>query len=130
MRKFLTALVVIPLGFVLVDFAIANRHFVTVSYDPLISDDSSLSFSLPLFLLLIVVGVLGVVAGGSAVWLAQGRWRRAARRNEAAARSARAELADLRAAAAPAKPDPQRLPVPSGAGLYGPVGRDKQRATL
>lgn len=31
MRKFLTALIVIPLGLILVTFAVANRHFVTVS---------------------------------------------------------------------------------------------------
>ncbi|MEK9280719.1 MULTISPECIES: LapA family protein [unclassified Bradyrhizobium] len=134
MRKFLTALIVIPLGLILVDFAVANRHFVTVSFDPFISADPSLSVTLPLFLLLIVVAVLGVLAGGCAVWLGQGRWRRAARRNEAEARSARAELADLRAQAAAARQDrgkdPQRLPIPSGAGLYGPIGRDKQRATL
>ena len=130
MRKFLTALIVLPLGLILAAFAVANRHFVTVSFDPFISDDPALSITLPLFLLLILVAALGVVAGGSAVWLGQRRWRRAARRNDAEARAVRAELADLRAQAAAGKAEPQRLPVPSGMGLYGPVGRDKQRATL
>lgn len=130
MRKFLTALIVIPLGLVLVTFAVANRHFVTVSFDPLVQDDPSLSLALPLFLLLILVAALGVVAGGCAVWIGQRRWRRAARLHEADARAVRDELADLRAQAAAARPEPQRLPVPAGAGLYGPVGRDKQRATL
>jgi uncharacterized integral membrane protein len=130
MRKFLTALIVIPLGLILVAFAVANRHFITVSFDPFISDDPSLSITLPLFLLLILVAALGVLAGGSAVWFGQRRWRRAARRNDAEARAARAELANLRAQATAAKPESQRLPAPSGMGLYGPVGRDKQRATL
>jgi hypothetical protein len=130
MRKFLTALIVLPLGLILVAFAVANRHFITVSFDPFISNDPSFSITLPLFLLLILVAALGVLAGGSAVWFGQRRWRRAARRNDAEARAARAELADLRAKAAAAKPESQRLPVPSGMGLYGPVGRDKQRATL
>ncbi|WP_448040174.1 DUF1049 domain-containing protein [Bradyrhizobium liaoningense] len=130
MRKFLTALIVIPLGLILGAFAVANRHFVTVSFDPFISDDPSLSLTLPLFLLLILVAALGVVVGGSAVWFGQRHWRRAARRNDVEARSARAELADLRAQAAAARPEPQRLPAPSGVGLYGPIGRDKQRATL
>ena len=130
MRKFLTALVVIPLGLILMVFAVANRHFVTVSFDPFVSNDPSFSVTLPLFLLLIVVAALGVLAGGCAVWFGQRHWRRAARRHEADARAARGELADLRAQAAPARPEPQRLPVPSGVGLYGPVGRDKQRATL
>jgi uncharacterized integral membrane protein len=130
MRKFLTALIVIPLALILVTFAVANRHFVTVSFDPFMSNDPSLSITLPLFLLLILVATLGVVAGGCAVWFGQRHWRRAARRNDAEARAARVELANLRAQAAPARPDPQRLPAPSGTGLYGPVGRDKQRATL
>ena len=130
MRKFLTALIVIPLGLILVTFAVANRHFITVSFDPFIANDPSLSVTLPLFLLLILIAALGVFAGGSAVWVGQRRWRRAARRNDAEARAARTQLADLRAQAAAAKPQPQRLPVPSGVGLYGPIGRDKQRATL
>ncbi|MGV7216568.1 lipopolysaccharide assembly protein LapA domain-containing protein [Bradyrhizobium sp. UFLA05-112] len=131
MRKFLTALIVIPFFLLLVVFAVANHHFVTVSFDPFNSADPSLSVALPLFLLLILVAFLGVLAGGCAVWFGQRHWRRAARRHEADARSARSELADLRASAAASRPDPQRLPVlPTGAGLYGPVGRDKQRATL
>ena len=130
MRKFLTALVVIPLGLILMVFAVANRHFVAVSFDPFVSNDPSFSVTLPLFLLLIVVAALGVLAGGCAVWFGQRHWRRAARRHDADARAARGELADLRAQAAAARPEAQRLPVPSGVGLYGPVGRDKQRATL
>ncbi|WP_407115829.1 lipopolysaccharide assembly protein LapA domain-containing protein [Bradyrhizobium sp. LMG 9283] len=130
MRKFLTALIVIPLGLILVTFAVANRHFVTVSFDPFISEDPSFSATMPLFLLLILVAALGVVAGGCAVWFGQRRWRRAARRHEADARAARGELTDLRAHVAAARPETQRLPVASGVGLYGPIGRDKQRATL
>ncbi|QQN64322.1 DUF1049 domain-containing protein [Bradyrhizobium diazoefficiens] len=130
MRKFLTALIVIPLGLILVTFAVANRHFVTVSFDPFMAADPALSVTLPLFLLLILVAALGVIVGGCAVWFGQRHWRRAARRHEADARTARVELADLKAQVAPAKPEAQRLPAPSGLGLYGPVGRDKQRATL
>ena len=130
MRKFLTALVVIPLGLILMVFAVANRHFVTVSFDPFVSNDPSFSVTLPLFLLLIVVAALGVLVGGCAVWFGQRHWRRAARRHDADARAARGELADLRAQSAAARPEPQRLPVASGLGLYGPAGRDKQRATL
>ncbi|MBR0783425.1 lipopolysaccharide assembly protein LapA domain-containing protein [Bradyrhizobium iriomotense] len=130
MRKFLTALIVIPLGLILATFAVANRHFVTVSFDPFMANDPALSLTMPLFLLLILVAALGVVAGGCAVWFGQRRWRRAARRHEADARAARGELADLRAQVTAARPDQQRLPVPAGVGLYGPIGRDKQRATL
>ncbi|QQO34219.1 DUF1049 domain-containing protein [Bradyrhizobium diazoefficiens] len=130
MRKFLTALIVIPLALILVTFAVANRHDVTVSFDPFMANDPALSRTMPLFLLLILVAALGVIAGGCAVWFGQRHWRRAARRHEADARAARVELADLRTQTAPPRPEPQRLPVPSGVGLYGAIGRDKQRATL
>src|SRR5690242_14880828 len=89
MRKFLTALIVIPLALLFVVFAVANRQFVTVSFDPF-GRDPALSASLPLFALLILVGILGVLAGGLATWFGQRHWRRAARRHEADARSARA----------------------------------------
>src|SRR4051794_30397592 len=99
MRKFFTALVVIPLGLVFIIFAVANRHLVTVSLDPFNSADPSIAVTLPLFVLIIAVAILGVIAGGSPTWFRQRRWRRAARQHEADARGARAEAADLRARA-------------------------------
>jgi len=111
MRKFLTVLIVVLLGLIFVAFAIANRHPVTVSFNPL--DPSDAALSLPLFVLLIMVAILGVVVGGGATWFGQRHWRRAARRHAAEARAAKAELADSRGAA---RADPQRLPAPLEAG--------------
>jgi len=130
MRKFFTALVVIPLGLIFIVFAVANRHFVTVSFDPFNSTDPSISVTLPLFVVIIVVAILGVIAGGLGTWFRQRRWRRAARRHETDARQARAEAEDLRAAAAASRVDRRRLPAPSNGGLYGTGGRDKQGVTL
>jgi len=130
MRKFLNVLIVLPLGLILIVFAVANRHFVTVSFDPFNTTEPALAASLPLFALIIAVAILGVVAGGLATWFGQRRWRRAARRHEADARDARAELADLRAASMAARGEPARLAGPSQAGFYGVAGRDKQGATL
>ena len=131
MRKFFTALVLIPLGLIFIVFAVANRHLVTVSFDPFNSSDPSVGVTLPLFVVIIAVAILGVVAGGSATWFRQRHWRRAARQHEADARQARAQLADLRAGAmTPSRYDPQRLPAPPQGGGYGAGGRDKQGATL
>ena len=130
MRKFFTALVVIPLGLIFIVFAVANRHFVTVSFDPFNSTDPVIYVRSPLFVVIIVVAILGVVAGGMATWFRQRHWRRAARQYEADARRARAEAADLRAAAAVSRLDQPRLPAPSQCGFYGSTGRDKQGATL
>jgi len=130
MRKFFTALVVIPLGLIFIVFAVANRHWVTVSFDPFNSVDPSVAVSMPLFVVIIAVAILGVAAGGSATWFRQRRWRRAARQHEADARRARAEMTDLRAAAVVSRGGPQQLPAPAQRGIYGSAGRDKQGATL
>ena len=130
MRKFLTAVVLIPLGLLFVVFAVANRHLVTVSFDPFNSTDPSMSVRLPLFVLIIAVAIAGVVAGGSATWFRQRHWRRAARQHEADARAARAQLADLRSGTAPLRDDPRRLAGPLQGDGSGASGRDKQGATL
>ena len=130
MRKFFTAVVLIPLGLIFVVFAVANRHWVTVSFDPFNSTDPSIAIRLPLFVVIIAVAILGVAAGGTATWFRQRHWRRAARQHEADARAARAQLTDLRAGTAPSRYDPQRLPSPAQGGGSGPGGRDKQGATL
>jgi hypothetical protein len=85
--------------------------------------------TLPLFLVIIITAAIGVVAGGSATWFRQRRWRRAARQHEADARQARGQLADLRAATAP-RAGSQPFPALPPAGAYGASGRDKQGATL
>ncbi len=126
MRKFFGTLFAILLGLILVTFAVANRHFVTVSFDPFNSADPSVSVSLPLFVLIIAVAMLGVIAGGCATWVGQRRWRRAARQHEADARQVRAQLAELRSAP---RGEAARPALP-GRGLYVAGGRDKQGLTL
>jgi len=130
MRKFFTALVLIPLGIIFLIFAVANRRLVTVSFDPFNSADPSVGVTLPLFLVIIIVAILGVVTGGAATWLRQRHWRRAARQQEADAREARAQLAQLQAASRPQRPvqsSPALLPYigDSGVGM-----RDKHDTTL
>src|SRR3569832_1725961 len=127
MRKFLNAAILIPLGVIFVVFAVANRHMVTVPFDPFNSSDPALGFSLPLFAVIIVVAILGVLAGGSATWFNQRRWRRAARLHEAAARETRRHLADLRASLAASIPRDFSPPAALAQGAYR---RDKLGATL
>ena len=130
MRKFFTALVVIPLGILFIVFAVANRHLVTVSFDPFNTVNPSVAVTMPLFVAIIVVAILGVAAGGTATWFRQRHWRRAARQHEAEARRARAETADLRAAAVVSRGGTPQLAAPVQRGIYGSAGRDKQGATL
>jgi uncharacterized integral membrane protein len=111
MQKFLTALVLIPLGLIFVVFGVANRHMVTVTFDPFNPGDADASVTLPLFIVLIGVAILGVIAGGMATWLRQRRWRRAARQHQADAIDVRQQLAALRASiVASPQSDSQRVP--------------------
>ncbi len=73
MRKFFTTAAVIFLGLIFVVFAVANRHFVTVSFDPFNSADPSIAVRLPLFIVMIAVAMVGVIAGGVMTWFRQGR---------------------------------------------------------
>jgi len=95
-RKIVNFAILLPLAVILVIFAVANRHWVTVSFDPFNSINPSLALDLPLFAVILLSIIAGVVAGGIATWLRQRRWRRAARRHEADAATARAELASTR----------------------------------
>ena len=89
-RKIVTAIIVIPLAVVIIAFAIANRQIVTVSFDPFSVTEPAAVVALPLFALIILLLIIGVLLGGAAAWLRQSRWRSTARRLER-------EVADLRA---------------------------------
>jgi uncharacterized integral membrane protein len=89
-RKIIAALILIPLALVIVIFAVANRRPVTISLDPFGSGDPALT--LPLFALAFILVIAGVIIGGAATWFGQGKWRRAARRASAEARTFKAEI--------------------------------------
>ena len=114
LRKIVAAVILIPLAIVIVAFGVANRQFVTLSFDPFSAERPASSVSLPLFVLVIGLLILGVVIGGVATWLSHGRWRRAARRFEREVQTLRGELAALRrtphgGVAAEATKPPERL---------------------
>jgi uncharacterized integral membrane protein len=88
-RKIVAAFILVPLAVVIIAFAVANRQIVTVSFDPFSAERPAASLTLPLFALIIVLLVIGVLVGGTATWLRQAKWRRTARRLER-------EVADLR----------------------------------
>lgn len=96
LNKIFTILVAVPVGILLVVFAVANRHAVTVSLDPFGADSPALSATMPLFLLVLLLLGTGVVAGGFATWLSQAKWRRAARYLDTEARHLRAEREALK----------------------------------
>lgn len=95
-RKFVTALILVPLAIVVVALAVANRQSVLVSFDPFDQANPAFAQPVPLYLLVLALVIVGVVVGGIAAWLRQGKWRRAARLAQGEARALRAELDRLK----------------------------------
>jgi uncharacterized integral membrane protein len=95
-RKIITALIVVPLAALIIAFAVANRQMVTVSFDPTSSTNPAYDVPLPLFVLVFILLILGVIVGGAAAWLGQSPWRRTARKLDADVRALHDELAEIR----------------------------------
>ncbi|WP_439498689.1 LapA family protein [Bosea sp. (in: a-proteobacteria)] len=98
MKAFFKALILVPVALVIVLFSVANRAPVRVSFDPISRDAPVLAFDLPLFAVVLAAIAVGVLIGGLASWLAQGKHRKAARRNRREAEVLRGEAQSLRAA--------------------------------
>jgi uncharacterized integral membrane protein len=116
MRKLITALVLIPLGILLVMFAVANREAIPVSFDPFDTGRPALSVQIPLYVLIFALVGVGVLVGGIAAWFKQHRWRVRARRAEAEARELRARLdaaATRRSVPAPREASPPFIVPPA-----------------
>ena len=106
--RIVSALIIIPLAVIIIAFAVANRQSVTLSFDPLSSTNPAYSATLPLFVVIFIVLILGVLIGGVAAWIGQTKWRRAARRLDADVRALHQELAAIRRRFGPeAPPTPQ-----------------------
>jgi hypothetical protein len=97
MKTFLKWLLLLPLGAVALVFAIANRHSVTVVFDPFGNDIEGLHLTAPLFIVLFLAVMLGVLLGGVGSWLAQGKYRKLARSTKSDLAQLRGETERLRA---------------------------------
>lgn len=105
MRRLLSWIVGLPVAVVLIGFAMANRHLVQVSFDPLSPREPWMALSVPLWTVLFFGIFLGLIAGWVGAWLKQGKWRRAAR-------GARSELAASRSEADRLRREQARLAAP------------------
>ena len=111
--KLFYRLLFIPVAAVFVVFAVANRHALTLDLWPL-----PLEIDLPVYIAVLGALVAGMVVGGSAQWISDGKWRRRARagRRKASAlerrltlvEAAREEGRDEPPAPAPAPGAPSR----------------------
>lgn len=96
MIRFLKALILLPIAILIVLLAVANRAPVTLSLDPFSQDAPEFATQLPLFAVIFAAVMVGVLIGGTASWLAQGKTRKARRQFRREANQLRHETERLR----------------------------------
>jgi hypothetical protein len=95
-RKIVNWVILLVIAAGVVALAVANRQNVIVNLDPLGLTSPPLTTSPRVWLLALIMVVVGVIVGGVAVWMRQGRWRRSARALDREARALRAENLELK----------------------------------
>ena len=90
--------VLVPLCLGLIIFALANRHFVVVGFNPFVQPDGTVAagYGVPMFVVLYVILLVGVLLGGTATWFAQASHRRREKHWRREAHMLNAELEKLR----------------------------------
>jgi hypothetical protein len=109
MRRAVLLLILVPLAIVVIVLSVANRASVTFSLDPFGGNPPALSLTAPLFVFLFATLALGVLVGGIAAWIRQGRWRSLARAERAELARTRQEVERLRQRLAETAP---QVPLP------------------
>lgn len=104
-NRFLLIAVFAPLAIVIIALAVANRELVAFTLDPFNPGNPALTLNLPLFVLLFLALIVGLLVGSAATWIKQGRHRRLARQREQ-------EVRALRDAAVRSTPQKVALPKP------------------
>jgi len=100
LRRALNWIIGVPVVAAIAAFAVANRQWIIVSFDPLSREAPRATVSMPLWALLFCGIFIGLVAGWFACWFAQKKWRRAAREARAELQHGQDELTRLKRDAA------------------------------
>jgi uncharacterized integral membrane protein len=79
LKRIFNWLVGVPIAVVAIVFAIANRQWITISFDPLNRTHPFATVDMPLWALFFCGVFVGIFAGWLVAWIAQGKWRKAAR---------------------------------------------------
>lgn len=96
MKRFFKFLFLVPVVLVVLALAVANRHSVTIFLDPFAGQmPEGTQIVAPLYIVMLLAAMAGIVLGGLTTWLEQGKYRRSARRAKSEVDSLRAEIARL-----------------------------------
>jgi uncharacterized integral membrane protein len=121
LRKIIAAIILVPLAVIIIAFAVANRQEVVISFDPFDTVQPGYSQATWLFVPIFAALIVGVLIGGLASWLRQGKWRGAARRFERELQMLRGKLAAFEDMAGGASDIPQARNPPERLRLKPPV---------
>jgi uncharacterized integral membrane protein len=109
-RRLLNWFVLLPLAVVIVLFAVANRTWVTVSFDPFEGKESPLTLYVPLFIVIFAALIVGIVIGGLVSLARQWRLWRASRAAQDELARMKAEVESMRKTEEGSKPQFPSLP--------------------
>ncbi len=115
MRRVLNWVIWLPVTILVIGFAVANRQWVDVSFDPFDATQPFASIGMPLWALLFCGLFIGAIAGWSICWIGQGKWRRSTRDALRELRRANDEAASLKREA----PLAENLPAITTADHFG-----------
>jgi len=85
LKRLTTLFILVPIAIVLLMLAVSNRSFVSLNVPPYFDDQPLYIFSVPVYGLVFASLILGMLVGGFATWLKQGKHRKAARDRKAEA---------------------------------------------
>lgn len=97
MRRILSLILLVPVALLVALFAMANRVPTRIAFDPFTPENPVWSLTAPLWVILFVVFAVGVLLGGVAAWLVQGKHRKAERAYKREAGDLRSEVDRARA---------------------------------
>lgn len=80
MKRVLSWVLGLPASIILIAFAVANRQWVAVSFDPLDPADPAHALNMPLWALAVAGMVLGLLIGWALAYVGQSRARRTVKR--------------------------------------------------
>jgi hypothetical protein len=78
-KRLVWLLAAVPLGAALIAIAVANRQKVILKLDPFRPENPLIGLNLPLYAYIFAALFAGMIIGGIAVWLGQGKWRKRVR---------------------------------------------------
>ena len=97
LKKLMTIVVTIPVAVILIILSVANRASVPVTLDPFNPGNPGLTWSVPLFVMVLGALIIGVFLGGMVTWWRQGKYRKTAKVERNRAQEIRAEADALKA---------------------------------